>query len=172
MYINIKDLIHYIAYITKDKPKLLGATKLNKALWFIDTFYFLETGKSLTNTRYVRRRMGPVPSWETLNNALDNLEHSGDITIKKNDFHGYLQTNYVANTKPNVNFGKKQKNLVDEIIDIITTKHTAGSISEISHDEIWGIAEDGEELPIYTCLVSKNGNVTDEMRKWAKQCVQ
>ncbi len=165
---DIKDIIHYIAYQTKDDPVKLDAAKLNKILWFIDIFNFLDTGKPLTDTRYVKRERGPVPEWNSLNAALSSLEKAGDIQVVENNFHGLDQTNYITTTEPTVELSKDETKLVDDIIKDITDNHTAGSISELSYDDIWKMAKDGEELPIYTCLVSRNGCVTDEMMEWAR----
>lgn len=168
---KFEDVIHYVAYQTKDNPKDLGATKLNKILWYIDMYSFLNTGETLTSTKYIKQQRAPVPEWACLSQALDNLKRDNKVTISETEFYGHMKAHYVANTEPHGEFTEEQKKLMNEVIKLITKNYTASSISELSHDDIWYMAEVGEELPIRTCLVSKQGQVTEEMREWAKECV-
>jgi hypothetical protein len=47
-------------------------------------------------------------------------------------------------------------------------KHTASSMSELSHDIIWEAAEIGEEIPLYTYFASRFGEINEEDIQWAK----
>ena len=51
-------LIHYIVWKCSD-PTLLGATKLNKVLWYADAFAYMERGTPITGVTYVKRPFGP-----------------------------------------------------------------------------------------------------------------
>ena len=49
---------------------------------------------------------------------------------------------------------ENEKHIVDHVTDTICEKFTAVSISELSHDSIWEMAEDGEEIPLYAIMAS------------------
>ena len=56
--------------------------------------------------------------------------------------------------------------VVDQMIEYVCEKHTARSISDVSHDHVWQAAEDGEEIPYYT-IFALPGKITDDEREWA-----
>jgi hypothetical protein len=58
--------------------------------------------------------------------------------------------------------------MIDDILEIICTEHTAQSISDTTHDKIWELAEIGEEIPYYTIFASKLGEINEDDIKWAK----
>ena len=58
--------------------------------------------------------------------------------------------------------------LADYIIETVCDDHTATSISELSHDSVWRLAEIGEEIPLYAVLAGKAGEVTEETMAWAR----
>jgi hypothetical protein len=55
---KFKALVHYIV-ASCDDPQRLGATKLNKVLWFADAFSYRATKNSITDETYVKRQRGP-----------------------------------------------------------------------------------------------------------------
>ena len=57
---KLKALIHYICYQCHD-PSVLGATNLNKILWYSDVIAFARAGASITGETYVKQQFGPVP---------------------------------------------------------------------------------------------------------------
>jgi len=55
---KLKALIHYICYQCHD-PSVLGATKLNKILWYSDVIAFARAGASITGETYVNLAQCP-----------------------------------------------------------------------------------------------------------------
>ena len=50
---------HYV--IKRCDPAKLGATKLNKVLWFADVIYYRRHGRTITaSDNYVKQQFGPV----------------------------------------------------------------------------------------------------------------
>ena len=72
--IKYKNLVHYICFKCPD-PTILGATKLNKILYYSDFFYYLKYGKAITNDTYIKQSYGPVPY--AILGILDDLVQPG-----------------------------------------------------------------------------------------------
>lgn len=57
---KFKELIVYLWQLG-DGDERLGATKLNKLLWYADKAAYLRSGRSITGARYVHLPEGPAP---------------------------------------------------------------------------------------------------------------
>src|SRR5262249_6094520 len=165
----LKELTHYICWQVGD-PSKLGVTKLNKALWFSDTIAYRVTGRSITNTPYVKRQFGPVP--RRILPVLDELRAEGKIVIRERQRFGYAQREFIAlQPATAAAFSEQECEIIDEVIAWVCNRDTAGSISELSHDTIWEAAEEGEEIPLYAVLGVAEGEVTDDDREWASKII-
>ena len=164
---KFKSLVHYVIAIRCDSPETLGAVKLNKVLWLSDLLAFHDRGKSITNVRYIKRQFGPVPA--PILPVLRELEEEGIVTIRDASLFGKRKKEYISNTPANSDFLTEQERLdVHWAIDLVCDNHTATSISDASHDRVWKIAEDGEEIPLFT-VFAKPGKITEADRVWAQQ---
>lgn len=160
-------LVHYICYKCHD-PAVLGAVKLNKVVWYSDVLSYVDTGKPITGETFIKRQLGPVP--KHIQKVLDELKTRGDIVVRDVEYHGYPKREFIAMTKPDISmFTPDEISTIDHVIDTISHKHTATSISMKTHDAVWELAEIGEEIPIYGILASKLGEITEADVKWAKQ---
>jgi hypothetical protein len=165
---KLKSVVHYICHAA-DKDKL-GSTKLNKILWYADSIYYLHTGKSLTGETYIKEKYGPIP--KHILPVLDELESCDFIKRGKSDYHGRNKTDYHCMEEPDISsIPKKERMFLDQLIDTICKKHTAVSISNLSHDRIWEIAEQGEEIPLYAIFVSKIKEPSEAAMRWAISAV-
>lgn len=162
---RIKNLIHYIIYQCED-PTKLGATKLNKILWFIDSNNYLKFGKPLTEATYIKLQFGPVP--ECVEIIKERLIAEGKIFQQKESIYGnYCQEKLFSLKTPDIDmFQAHDISMIDKTINIICDEHTARSISDLSHDDIWELAKIGEEIPFYTVL-SKIAPLAGEDIAWA-----
>ena len=54
---------HFVHHIIEESsnPDMLGAIRLNKALWFSDIVSYLDCGESITGEIYVKNHYGPTP---------------------------------------------------------------------------------------------------------------
>lgn len=165
----LKELTHYICW-RADDPAKLGATKLNKALWFSDTIAYRVAGRSITNTTYVKRQFGPVPKRILV--VLQELEVEGKIAIRHNQRFHYIQREFVAlePAAPST-FSAQETEIIDEVVAWVCNRHTATSISEFSHDVIWDSAAEGEEIPLYAVLGAAAGEITEVDREWASKVI-
>ena len=164
---RLKALVQYICYQCHD-PSVLGATKLNKILWYSEVIAFARSGDSLTGETYVKQQFGPVP--RHILGIIEDLETEGALVVREVEFYGRPKKEYVALKKPDIAmFTAEEISLVDSVIDVVCHKHTAASISMASHDAIWKLAEIGEDIPSYAALASELGEVTEDDVKWAKR---
>lgn len=168
---KFEKLVHYACHKRRLKPNSLGATKLNKVLWFADSIHFLHTGKSLTGSGYVKRQFGPVP--DKILATLRSLEAKGLVQQRDVDYMGLRKREFHTNVEPDIsNFTAVQISLIDEVIEAVCDSHTAASISAHTHDIIWEAAELGEKIPLVAILASQPGSPTKEDMTWANQVVK
>lgn len=166
---KFKALVHYICAKAHD-PSVLGATKLNKVLWHSDGLSFIVTGAPITGESYIKRQFGPVP--QHILRAMDDLQREGDIVVRNSDYHGFQKREYVSLKEPDLSaFSGAEIDLVNRAFNYVCHAHTAASISEATHDDIWQLAEIGEVLPYETILASEQGEVDEEDMKWALEAL-
>ncbi len=159
-------LVHYVC-ARCDNPSKLGATKLNKVLWYADVFAFAQSGQSITGAVYIKRQFGPVP--KDILAARARLVAAGALVERQIQSYSYIQTQFFALSKPDISmFSAEQISLVDTVVDAICSNHTATSISNLSHDVIWEAAEIGEELPMAAAAFGGNfGEIDEHDIAWA-----
>jgi len=166
---KMKALVHYICYKAHD-PTVLGAIKLNKVLWYADTASYQLFGKSITGGTYIKRQFGPVP--RRILQTLRELTEENKIAETPSRLYGYDKKNYIALEDPDLSqFTPQEMALIDEIFEIVCHQHTATSISRLTHDDIWEIAEIGEEIPYETVFASVVGEVDESDIKWAEEAL-
>jgi len=165
---KLKNITHYICEKCSD-PNKLGTTKLNKILWLIDCISYEKTGKSVTKATYIKRQYGPVP--KEILEVKNELQKEGKIAIRKDFVCGRIvQEKLISLKEPDINgFTSKEISLSDSIIADICFNHTAKSISELTHDEIWEAAEIGEQLPLFVVFARNNGEINENDISWAKE---
>lgn len=164
---KFKALVQYICYKCHD-PSVLGATKLNKILWYSDIIAFAKTGVSITTETYVKQQHGPVP--KHILQVIGELEADKAVAVREVAYYDYAKREYIALREPDISMFKPEEiSIVDSVIDVVCHKHTAASISTGSHDAIWKLAEIGEEIPLYTVFASELGEITEADVKWAKE---
>lgn len=169
---RFKTLVHYVCDRCPD-PTKLGATKLNKALWYADTFAFRIHGKAVSrdSASYVKRQFGPVP--RLVLKALTELEDDGALKIREVDFFGKKKREFVSLENADASiFSKGEREIIDAVVDQICDGHTAASISDLSHDAIWEAADLGEEIPLYAVLAAKAEAPTKEDYAWAEKAIK
>ncbi|WP_052316059.1 Panacea domain-containing protein [Desulfomonile tiedjei] len=147
---RLKELVHYICDICKNESAF-GATKLNKILWYLDTFAFLKFGKSLSgSTKYVKRQYGPVP--QRILTVLEELEAEKAILIEEREYYKGIIRNYIVLKAPDEEvFTAEEKELINDMAQTVC-RRTAKEISDLSHNAVWETAKNGEEIPLYAVL--------------------
>ena len=167
---TLKDLVHFVIHQCKDEPERLGAIRLNKALWFIDTVAYQSRGSSVSGAKYVKREMGPVP--KAILPTLDRLKQTGKIDIKESQ-HAYGPRLFISQVDPGKSSGlsKRDQDLARAAVDFVCG-HTTHEVSELTHQLAWRAASEGEEIPLCATLVSERGIITERIRRWASKVVR
>ncbi len=166
---KLKLSVHYIIAKCGD-PRKLGATKLNKILWFADSFAYVYWGESITGSKYIRKPYGPVPKNIEKTKKQLIVERKINVQSRKEKYEPVLYRN--LNSPDVSHFPENHIGLFDALIDEICNEYTASEISRVSHDDIWKALIDGEEIPLETLLVSEPGNYSNEAISWANQVVK
>lgn len=167
-YDKFKDLVHYICHMA-DRDKL-GATKLNKILWYADIISYLNRRGSITGSAYQKEEYGPVSKY--LLRAIDDLSESGQMVVRNVSYHGKQKKEFISLSEPVISrFNPSEISLVDSIIHEICHHYTAKSISMKTHDIIWKLADIGEEIPYYAVYAAEFGEITQADIQWAKESI-
>lgn len=165
---KFKNLVHYICL--KCAPSQLGAIKLNKILWLADFRAFYELRTPITGARYIKRQFGPVPA--PIVQIVEELEREGLVEVVNKPFHGRDKKEFQARGTADLSrFSTSELRIVDAAIRFVAEKHTAKSISDLSHDHIWRAAADGEELPYFTIFATP-GEITEDDKQWARMEIE
>lgn len=160
-YEKLKAAIHYICEKASGKDSL-DHIKLNKILWYSDVQAYMALGVSITGERYIKKPFGPVTQKNKV--AVTDLQNDGAIKSGKspND-SGYWQTRLDVLQEADTNlFTGEELKILDEMIKYVLGKPSTGprGISEQTHGEIWELAEDGEQVPLYTVFAETIGTNT------------
>jgi hypothetical protein len=167
-YEKFKDLVHYICHIA-DRDEL-GATKLNKILWYSDIISYINRGESMTGSAYIKRQFGPVP--KDILTALEELSAEGKMLIRDIPFFGNMKREYITLVEPDISrFDASEISLVANLTHDICHHYTAESISEATHDIIWKLADMEEEIPYFAVYGAQLGEITEEDIQWAKKSI-
>ena len=123
--------------IARLPPGDLGATKLNKILWFADCEFYRRHGRSLTGeTEYVRKDNGPCPAG--ISSVIARLKESGAIAEQPQRIADYTRREFTALRQPDV-----QRSLTAEEVDVLLTvalevaRMSAKKASDLSHTDLW-----------------------------------
>jgi Protein of unknown function (DUF4065) len=147
-----KHVAHYI--IARAKPEHLGATKLNKVMWFADLISHKVTGKTITGqTSYRKLQYGPVPN--EMVSVLRSLMDDGAIVKREVPTPLGSRHEYVWIKEPELDlFSAQEIDIINQMIDWVCNDHTASSISEFTHGPLWEETLMGDQIDIGAASVS------------------
>jgi hypothetical protein len=161
---KFKELVQYVCSICPN-PDKLGAIKLNKILWYSELSAFLHLEKPITGARFVKRQFGPVAT--AMVPVLQELQRDGRLVVRNVEYFGQPKKEYISLDKADLSkFSSDEISIVDRLTETICEKYTAMGISRVSHDDIWEMAEIGEEIPL-TTVFAVRGEVTEQDVAWA-----
>ena len=160
-------LVHYVCDQCRHDPTKLGATKLNKILWLADIYAYRDLGEPITGEAYKKLQFGPVSTH--LTDVLSELSSAGVLHIHDVEFHGLEKKQYVTKKRASSEWlSKRQLRLVDDMIKHVCEDHTAATISERTHNELWKMMDMYEEIPYEGMLISFV-EPTEEDHEWARE---
>ena len=162
---KFKTLVHYVCSQSPNRLSL-GKTKLNKILWFAEREAYLRSGKPISGVKFIKLPYGPVP--EVIDEVLGQLEVENALFVRNSEWNGRPKKDFISRREPSLSgFTSEEVSIINKAISTICNEHTATSISKKSHDEIWELAEIGEELPLYAAF-GRPGELRPEDALWAR----
>ena len=153
--------IYHICESASGDPERLDQIKLNKVLWYSDAAAFLQRGESITGDKYIKKPFGPVASRNR--SVVRQLEAVGALRRGKSaSGSGYWNTHFdVTGDFPYAPLSEADMAIIDGVYrSIVDAGRTSMDVSERTHGEIWQLADNGEELPLYTVFAERLGEVT------------
>lgn len=92
----------------------LGATKLNKLLYYLDFLNYRDRGESVTGDEYYHMQYGPVPS--SVDVVMSVLRESGKLEVTGEPFGETTRKIYKAKEKSDITvFSKEEQQLLADI---------------------------------------------------------
>lgn len=168
MTTNADKLAQLVLYIIGrvENPAHLGMTKIQKILWFSETEPFARTGHPISGAGFVRADHSPYcPESKT---AVTTLQASGRIVERKVPYDSYTQRQFISLAEADLSmFTAEEISIVDYMIDAITRRHTARSISEVSHSRIWERLKNGAPMPLTTVFGTDLDEPDEQDFAWA-----
>lgn len=166
---KLKAAVHYVCEKASN-PDCLGSIKLNKVLLYADQYSYLVRGRSITGETYIKRQFGPVP--KHILAVREALQEEGKIKRGRAAFFSHIKDEFISISDPDLTmFDGEEISYIDQAFEHVCLKNTATSISEETHDDIWRMAEIGEELPLSTVFASRLEEIDEEDVEWARDGV-
>jgi hypothetical protein len=158
-------LVHYL--VDRCDPASLGATKLNKALWFADREAHILLGHTITGRDYIKLENGPVPAG--IGPVLGELKAAGAIVERRVRVIEHTRREFEAARPADVSkFSEQELALIDAVADFVCAR-SAREISDISHDEAWESFEIGEVIPVEVgSAAAFLAPISEDKLRWAR----
>jgi hypothetical protein len=160
---NHEKLRQLILYISDrcETDENYGSTRLAKTLFYADFLFYAKHGRSITQERYVRKPAGPIP--DSLLNVRDKMVRDRELVVKVRDHLAFPQKRPIAIRAPDLSaFTGEEIAMVDYVLSLLDGR-SATEVSDLSHRfKAWQLAEDGEEIPYYTALLSDGEPMPDD----------
>jgi transcriptional regulator with XRE-family HTH domain len=146
----------------------VGETVLYKLLYFIDTDYYEQFGRSITGLSYVKQKFGPTPKQNQFRKVVESMTKADEIEIAQSDYFKHKQKKYLPHRMANLEVlsGAEVKH-IDKEIERLAGKN-AHELSELSHqDTPWLATKLGKEidyqLVMYRTAATQTREIVDEL---------
>lgn len=142
----LRAMVHHITRKYAMEPEKLGSVKLHKILWWAEVRSFRSRGEQIAGEVFHKEKFGPFSTH--LNAILSELKAAGKLTIRKAD-QQFETDLYVGKGDPDRSvLTDDQWSILDRVAEWIVEDHSAGTISDKSHDLIWEVTGLHEEMPV------------------------
>jgi len=149
---KLKQAVHFICATATGLP--LGLTRLYKVLWFVEKESFLATLAPILGIEFVKGPHGPMPP--IVKEICDELQEEGKLRITSMKKGPYPYVDLQSLAEPDTSLlSEDEVHSVKNLTFEICTEHTAKSISDLTHNDIYGMLSMGERYPVELSLVEK-----------------
>ena len=156
--------------IARVPPHQLGATKLNKMLWFADCQFYARHGLTITEeVQYVRKDQGPCVDF--FDNVIHAMKSRGLIVERPVRELDYVRREFYAQIEPDLSVFTAEE--VDILLAVAAqiAPMTAAAASNLSHDELWDETPAYEAIPVAAGAVKVDRLEGDDL-EWARKAIQ
>ena len=167
---RLVEAIHYTCTKASGDPTKLTQIKLNKVLWYADSYAYLQYGAPITGDTYLRKPFGPVARFNR--RAIQRLEQEGALRRGKAPAaDGFWNTHFdvIDDTRPGALLSDQEFEILDHVFDAVVKGHTSMSVSDRTHGEIWELAAPDEVLPLYTVYAEQVGVPSETHMRMASE---
>ncbi len=164
-YERLAALTHYV--IARTPPDQLGATKLNKILWWVDCESYRRWGRSLSGLEsYLRLQNGPVPIGGR--EAIAVLKARAAIAEQSVPTPAGNRRQFYSLSEPPVSvFSAEEIDLINQVINSVC-RMTAVEASDASHDVLWEETPQFAQMPVSAGSVAVRETRPDDLA-WAQR---
>ena len=137
----------------------VGATVINKLLYFIDFDYYEKYGKSITGLTYIRNHYGPTAHMPTISSTVQKMEQDGELEVAETTYFKHKQKKYLPRKDATLTeLDAQELAHIDQELERLAKK-SAGELSELSHlDMPWLATKPGKvidyQLAMYRTAVT------------------
>lgn len=136
-------ILYFLKYCNNQH---LGATKLNKLLYYLDFISYRDRETSVTGDRYLHKQYGPIP--ETVDSILNDLKESGLINIERiscEDGKDFFKHNLIKDPDLSV-FDDYENKLLKNICDEFSLWSTDKIVDQTHLEAPWFYSKPYEEV--------------------------
>ncbi len=147
--LNVNKLRQVLLYISEKvgaKPNV-GATVINKLLYFIDFDYYEKYGKSVTGLTYIRNHFGPTAHITTINSVIECMQKDEELDVVETDYFKHKQKKYLPRKSADLTeLNAQELEHINEVLERLGSKK-ATDLSELSHKDMpWLATKPGEAI--------------------------
>ncbi|MCY3804511.1 MAG: Panacea domain-containing protein [Candidatus Saccharibacteria bacterium] len=136
-------ILYFILNCNND---FLGATKLNKLLYYLDFISYRDRGHSVTGESYVNKPYGLVP--KDIENQLNRLQSEGCIKIVNKPYESRHKTQFVIKNYGDQEYSDIFEDYEQKLLDAICKQfkewNTSMIVDQTHLEAPWVYSEDGK----------------------------
>ena len=166
--LDIEKLKAMVLYVVNrvDRPADLGAVKLHKVLWFTDLAFMYTSGKTVCGETFLKRPRGPWGSH--VDKAIKLLEKEGRLVERQGSLAGFRQRQFFALAESDLTrFSATEISLIEQVLSVVCYSHTASSVSELTHDDLWERTPENGVMPADSVFDRLRSPPSEDDRQWA-----
>jgi len=148
---KLRELILYVANRCA-YDETLGATKLNKILFYVDFTSYAERGEAVTGAKYRHQRRGPT--LQRMESVRAEMVGRGDVIEQEVPYYGRTQKRLVAQraVRPE-HLNEDDIAIVERVLSDLDDLNAA-EVSDLSHGTLaWRLTNPGETIPYEAALL-------------------
>ncbi len=128
-------------YLHHCNSATLGATKLNKLMYYLDFISYRDRAKSVTGDSYVHLQYGPVPS-DLEDKILPDMKADHLLVIEKVKYKDGFVSNFIPRVSCDVDvFDAYEKDLLIKICNEFKTMKTDDIVAQTHAEAPWYYSE-------------------------------